>query len=546
MATPSPQRKAIDSALNSMQSRKSQIDVRQIARPSKWNLARLALAGPVGDDEGNLTEIQKVLKQVQGGYTTVAQKEDVLETIMAEAAHASFDCLGRFEMDPLSATRNAVNAAAMRGKTGEIYRVCHQIGRKDLDYYHDDDPRLVQKHGLQLFSAQAGEISFIGPEWMEGFNCSLGLALPMPRRNGKKATFTKALSGLMAKNTMKATGALAQATAADLLPERGFLGRCGDWVLIGMVNCQGSPKVAGPLAMLVAQEMPRAVFQSPSLVWDDPAEGLTEAFGKVHTIAAKDLDVTLTGASVTLLLLLNSEDIWIAHVGDCRCVTAVPDDRGNAREFHMVPRPLTEDHTLSQLKEFDRVKAAGADVRKLVYDKTCRIFVGETNYPSLALTRGIGHRLGHTVGVLHRPTISKLVRKEMPEKSLLLLASAGVWATFSELAAVNWISRPFADPQEAAMSLGTEALFRWQEPDGPRGNLHSDAAESFGAFVLWPTLEEPPAHGQKDRPFILGPTERTRLEWRQVKSPERGQQLREKAAWGTPRDAGIAWHVSPR
>eukprot|EP00913_Durusdinium_trenchii_P011785 g11069.t1 len=75
MATPSPQRKAIDSALNSMQSRKSQIDVRQIARPSKWNLARLALAGPVGDDEGNLTEIQKVLKQVQGGYTTVAQKE---------------------------------------------------------------------------------------------------------------------------------------------------------------------------------------------------------------------------------------------------------------------------------------------------------------------------------------------------------------------------------------------------------------------------------------------------------------------------------------
>eukprot|EP00913_Durusdinium_trenchii_P016432 g15446.t1 len=119
----------------------------------------------------------------------------------------------------------------------------------------------------------------------------------------------------------------------------------------------------------------------------------------------------------------------------------------------------------------------------------------------------------------------------MPEKSLLLLASAGVWATFSELAAVNWISRPFADPQEAAMSLGTEALFRWQD-------------RRFGRHALYfPCCKEPPAHGQKDRPFILGPTERTRLEWRQVKSPERGQQLREKAAWGTPRDAGIAWHV---
>ena len=32
-----------------------------------------------------------------------------------------------------------------------------------------------------------------------------------------------------------------------------------------------------------------------------------------------------------------------------------------------------------------------------VHDKTDRLFVGESNYPSLGLTRGLGHRLGHTV-----------------------------------------------------------------------------------------------------------------------------------------------------
>lgn len=302
-----------------MQSRKSQLDVRNVARPSKWNLARLALAGPQSDEDGNLTEVQKLLKRVKGEYTTVTHKEDVLETIMNATAHASFECLGRFEMEPAYTTRTAINTSAMKGKTGEIYRICHHIGRKDLIDVPEEDASLVQEHGLKLFSAQAGEISHIGEEWMEGLDGSLGLALPAPRRPGKKATFTKALSGLMVAKNMKATGALAQATAGDLLPERAFLGRCGEWCLIGLVNCQGSPKVAGPLAVMIAQEMPKALFQSPSFVEKDPAAGLTEAFDKVHVLSAQDLDVTLTGASMTVLLM-NEKEIWVAHVGDCRCV----------------------------------------------------------------------------------------------------------------------------------------------------------------------------------------------------------------------------------
>jgi len=541
----SPHRQAIDSALQCMQSRKSQLDVRNVARPSKWNLARLALAGPQSDEDGNLTEVQKLLKRVKGEYTTVTHKEDVLETIMNATAHASFECLGRFEMEPAYTTRTAINTSAMKGKTGEIYRICHHIGRKDLIDVPEEDASLVQEHGLKLFSAQAGEISHIGEEWMEGLDGSLGLALPAPRRPGKKATFTKALSGLMVAKNMKATGALAQATAGDLLPERAFLGRCGEWCLIGLVNCQGSPKVAGPLAVMIAQEMPKALFQSPSFVEKDPAAGLTEAFDKVHVLSAQDLDVTLTGASMTVLLM-NEKEIWVAHVGDCRCVMGVPDQSGNTRSFHISAIPLTQDHTLSQRKEFERVKAAGADVRKLVWDKTCRIFAGDSDYPSLALTRGIGHRLGHTVGVIHKPSISKLNREEMPAKSFLLLGSAGIWATFSESAAVNWVSRTFQDPQEAAMSLGSEALSRWQDPEGPRGNLPADTPENFGAFLLWPSCATQAPTQAERRSFVFGPQGgRSRCHWREVKSVERSHALREMAAWGTPRD-GIAWHISPK
>jgi len=543
----SPQRRAIDSALQSMESRSSvrQDNTRHMARPggsSKWNLARLALAGPASDEDGNLTEIQKILKKVKGEYTTVAQKEDVLEAIMAGAAHASYECLGRYEMDPAYTTRTAINTAAMKGKMGEIYRTCSKIGQKDLDGLHEEDDRLVQKHGLTAFSAQAGESSFINPAWLEGLQCSLGLALPWQRKLGKKATFTKALSGIMTKNNMKVSGALAQAAAGDLLPERGFLGRCGEWCLVGMVNCQGSPKVAGQLAVLVAQELPKAVFQSPSFVWDDAVAGITEAFAKVHTLAASSLDVTLTGASVTVLLF-NNEHVWVANVGDCRCVMAVPDADGSARDFHVMPHALTMEHKLCVKKEFDRVKEAGADVRKLVHDKVCRLFVGETCYPSLALTRGIGHRLGHSVGVLHKPTIRKLARKDLDPNSFFLLASAGLWATISESTAVNWASRSFDDPQEAAMSLAQEALARWQGPSSlAKGNLSESLSESFGTFMIRLSPEEPPQ--QKARTFVPGPGIRSK-KWPEVKAPERRQELRGIMSYATPRE-GLAWRVSPK
>eukprot|EP00434_Breviolum_minutum_P039327 symbB.v1.2.034920.t2/scaffold4595.1/size37584/1 len=68
-------------------------------------------------------------------------------------------------------TRTSINTSAIKGKAGEIYRVCHHIGRKDLEDVPADDETLVQEHGCKLFSAQAGEISFIPEEWVEGLDC---------------------------------------------------------------------------------------------------------------------------------------------------------------------------------------------------------------------------------------------------------------------------------------------------------------------------------------------------------------------------------------
>jgi len=183
-------------------------------------------------------------------------------------------------------------------------------------------------------------------------------------------------------------------------------------------------------------------------------------------------------------------------------------------------------------KEFDRVKAAGGEVRKLMNDQITRLFLPDSNFPCLALTRSVGDRLGHMAGVIHKPTVSMLKRKDLPKGSFLLLAAPGVWANFSETAAVNWASRNFSDAQAAVMSLASEALNRWDDPDcKAKGNLQEDTKEAFVSFMLKLQDEEDQPPPQSARKFVLGPVKEipgtAQKAWEDVKSKDRTLQLRQ-------------------
>ncbi|CAE8614424.1 unnamed protein product, partial [Polarella glacialis] len=97
-----------------------------------------------------------------------------------------------------------------------------------------------------------------------------------------------------------------------------------------------------------------------------------------------------------------------------------------------------------------------------MHDNICRLFVQDAPVPGLALTRGIGFRLAHTVGVIHKPSVCVMRRSDMADGTFILLGSSGVWTNLAEKTAVNWVCRSFADCQAAAMSLSTEALNRWE------------------------------------------------------------------------------------
>jgi len=514
-------------AMQAMDNRPGRMNATHIARPegNKWSLAaKQALAG---DHDGENKLFQK------GGYTAVSDKEESLEAIMSAEAHLSFDCLGRHQFEAAYMTRNSMNPNGLRGKSMELHKMLQELGHDDLkDIVDDSDDEYAEKNGFKQWQAQPGDLSILPPSLTEKCNCRFGAALPVSKNT--KVNIGTALGALLSSEG-KGGGALAK--AAELSMERTFAARCGDFCLAGVVNTHGNPKWAGSLAWCVAKEMPKAVFRSSAFKKNNPAKALSDAFSKVHCFAASQFDTSLTGAAVSVVLI-SKEHIWIAHVGDCRVVLGVPDGTGMSRDFHYTANAVTHDHKLCVKKEFDRIKAADGEVRKLMHDSVCRIFVGDTPWPCLALTRGIGDRLAHTVGVTHKPTISVLNRKDLAKGTFLVIGSSGLWACMSEKAAVNWLSRKHPDPQAAVMSLSSEAMKRWEAPNSKmKAHLDPTAKESFSSVLVRLEASEEEVPAQTPRKFVVGPVTlggASIKPWKEVKSSNRVLELRRMAQHHEP------------
>jgi len=422
--------------------------------------------------------------QTPTGETSISKKEDALEEIMCQEAFAGFERMARHQLDKSIATRTAVDPDRLfdldLDSLSEYYLDKNDI----LEMDSESDDEMIKNEPFQSFQ--------VGPKdppddvyW--GLRLGYGFA---PGRTPQ---------------------------------DRCFGSQCGRFTLLGVVNCHGSLKIGTLLAEFVSQEMPRAFFKSRWLTEErDIVMALTHAFDRVHRKAIREIDCRLSGACVTVLLV-DDDHIFVAHVGDCRAVLAVPDPNINAEKYHFIPVPLTEDHKLSVRSEFDRVLECGGEVRRLVNDNVHRLFFKEDYIPALTLTRGIGHRMAHTTGVLHFPTIQAIAKSDLHKDSFIILGSGGIWHAMSERGAVNWISSHFHSPGHACESIAQECKRRYEDPNRRlKAFFHKDAIESFACLLVYPHFlpETQDSAMVGPRPFVMGPHDEVvaRREWKEVKT----------------------------
>jgi len=428
------------------------------------------------------------------GETCISKKEEALEHIMCAEAYAGFERMARHQLNMAAANRTSVDPKSVVDMSAleELHLDSSDIAEPDSD--SDDD--MISKHEFRRYSAGVSDTDWYLHSQTWGLRLGHGFTWPADRQ---------------------------------LAQDRMFYSHCGGYTLMGIINSHGAGDVGPELARFIAEELPTSFFKSPWLTMEnDPATALSHAFDRTHRKAIKTVDCRLTGSCVTVVLI-DATSVFIAHSGDCRAVLAVPDASMNAQTYHFIPVPLTEDHKLSVRGEFDRVQEYGGEVRRCVNDNVHRLFFKDDYVPGLTLTRGIGHRMAHPIGVTHIPAIQHLQRHELHKDSFIVLGSGGVWHAMSERGVVNWIGNHFPDPCKAAESLGAECKRRWEDPSSRlKAFVHPAADESFSSMILYPALDAAAGLGgpnnmggssQQPRQFQLGPHDVTvaRRQWKDVK-----------------------------
>jgi serine/threonine protein phosphatase PrpC len=425
------------------------------------------------------------------GETCISKKEEALEQIMCAEAFAGFERMARHHLNRDAANRTAIDP---RKVDLDMRSLADQhIDNSDIaDPDSDSDAEMITRYEFAQSHAGFGEDVYNASQT---WGLRMGFGFCAPAENGESQ-------------------------------ERIFFSRCGNYKLMGIINSHGHQEVGPVLARFIAEELPNSFFKSPWLTQEnDPVTALNHAFDRTHRKAIKTIDCNLTGACCTALLM-DETSIYIAHVGACRAVLAMPDPNVNAQKYHFIPVALTEDHKLSVRGEFDRALEYGGEVRRCVNDNVHRLFFTDDYVPGLTVTRGIGHRMAHPIGVSHIPSIQVLQRQELQKDAFIILASGGVWHAMSERGAVNWIGRHFVDPGEAAESLAAECKRRWMDPSTRlQAFVSQGGPESFGSMILYPSVDALAAESllleaaQPPRQFQLGPhdTQVARRPWKDVR-----------------------------
>jgi serine/threonine protein phosphatase PrpC len=312
--------------------------------------------------------------------------------------------------------------------------------------------------------------------------------------------------------------------------DRMFMAHSGPYTLIGLANGHGQTQLSAGLVKFVADEMPRAIFRSRYFVKGDVVTALHKAFHRVHRKGIEQVDCRFSGAAVTVLLFC-PETVWVAYVGDCKVVLGVPDSLPNAKEYHFTPVTLTKEHRLAMQGEFDRIVRRQGEVRRLTNDHSHRIFVKNEDFPGLTLSRAIGDRVGHQIGVIHQPSIGQLQRADLEEGAFFALASGGLWSTMAERTVVNWVGKNFDNANVAARCLVEEAMKRWADPG--RDFHRGPEPDCFSALVLFPSAAAPDENGARSLPmasrraFAVGSHQQdTGRTWKQIKAVMKLMSLR--------------------
>ena len=215
----------------------------------------------------------------------------------------------------------------------------------------------------------------------------------------------------------------------------------------------------------VKEFLPKLIVSDPAFHSGDMQGALLNGFLRTQEMIesenrSKRLDAAASGTTCTLAINRDKK-LWVANVGDSRCVIAKPD----GESFKAID--ACRDHKPDIPEERDRITAMGGVVMKPPMDVNHRVYVKGFRFPGLAMSRALGDLIGyHRAGISAVPEINEF---DLDGDESLLLCSDGVWEFLSSSDAISLIEDELTADEslhmQAAEKLCKVSWDKWMEEE---------------------------------------------------------------------------------
>ena len=159
---------------------------------------------------------------------------------------------------------------------------------------------------------------------------------------------------------------------------------------------------------------------------------------------------SMDSGSTVILVHINSKKIISINCGDSRAILITKRNNSNyynKRNNNIIA--LSRDHKPDIPEEKMRIERSGGRVDKIFGMGPYRVWFKNADYPGLAMSRSIGDRLAHRVGVSDIPEIKEFNIEESNPLAIVV-ASDGVWEFMSNEEVCDIVSR-FEDNKDASI-----------------------------------------------------------------------------------------------
>ena len=146
----------------------------------------------------------------------------------------------------------------------------------------------------------------------------------------------------------------------------------------------------------VKDMLPKLILAHPGFHNEDLTETLTYAFHETqklleHQTRLGVFNASTSGTTGTVVVFRPPNTLWVAHVGDSRCVLGVRDPTSGK----IKGLDVTNDHKPELPGEHERIISSGGAVIKPPMDFNHRVYVKGQKYPGLAMSRSLGDLVGY-------------------------------------------------------------------------------------------------------------------------------------------------------